>query len=304
MSDLEAVSSGTSIPGEAAPTAQPVAAYEREERDTPSDDGETADRARSQGWVPKEEFRGDPSKWRDAAEFIKRGEEIVPILKERTKTLASKLEAAEAKLQQKDREDAEKFARLERMTETALARQRDQLVSSYDAAMRSAVELGDVARFDQLKRDQVVAVQRLDQQVEQVAPRQQPPQHQANQPPPEYVNTVKQWEQRNPWIADPELDTVARIYSNKLAQEKPGISLEDNLKATEGYIKQRYADKFPKAQAGSPSVEGGGRMSATGSRAKGVAELPADVRKVAARFVAQGLYKNEAEYAKDYWSQD
>ena len=30
--------------------------------------------AREQGWVPKEEYQGDPEKWRGAKEFVERGE--------------------------------------------------------------------------------------------------------------------------------------------------------------------------------------------------------------------------------------
>ena len=32
------------------------------------------DQAREQGWKPKEEFEGDPEKWRPAKEFVERGE--------------------------------------------------------------------------------------------------------------------------------------------------------------------------------------------------------------------------------------
>ena len=293
------IDSGTSIPGEAAPSAQPQSAYERDEA-RGDDAPDMTERARSQGWVPKEEFRGDPEKWRPADEFVKRGEEIVPILKERTKTLSSKLEQAEAKLRDQDT----RFAKLEKMTEVALIRQRDQLAANYDAAKRAAVEMGDTARYDQLNRDQRVAMDAHERQITEAVV-QAAPQRQDPTQTPEYQGTVSKWTQANPWFnADAEMQTVATIYSNDLAKKTPSITLADNLKATEAYIKKRYADKFPSAQpTGSSMVEGGGRMSASAQRGRGVNDLPADAKKQGEKFVSQGLFKNLAEYAADYHSQ-
>jgi hypothetical protein len=39
------------------------------------------------GWTAKEKFRGDPERWVDAATFVKNGEESLPILRERLRTL-------------------------------------------------------------------------------------------------------------------------------------------------------------------------------------------------------------------------
>ena len=41
---------------------------------------ETEDKARRLGWVPKEEFKGDPENWRSADEFMARGEQLLPIV--------------------------------------------------------------------------------------------------------------------------------------------------------------------------------------------------------------------------------
>ena len=52
------------------------------------------DQAREQGWKPKEEYQGDPNKWRPAKEFVDRGELFSKIdsmgkeLKETKKALA------------------------------------------------------------------------------------------------------------------------------------------------------------------------------------------------------------------------
>jgi hypothetical protein len=43
--------------------------------------------ARELGWSPKEEFKGDPERWIDAETFVKRGEELMPILKANNRKL-------------------------------------------------------------------------------------------------------------------------------------------------------------------------------------------------------------------------
>ena len=41
---------------------------------------EVETRALAMGWQPKEQFKGDPSKWRPAEEYVQRGEELLPIV--------------------------------------------------------------------------------------------------------------------------------------------------------------------------------------------------------------------------------
>jgi hypothetical protein len=289
MSDTETLDSqsqGTYIPGESAPAPQSQPA-----RDDAGGDDDITDKARSQGWVPKDEYRGDPEKWRSADEFVKRGEEIVPILKERTATLA-------AKLKQQEVEYADRFARLEKMSEVALERQRQQLESAYSSAKRQAVEIGDVARFDQLEADERKAMHYHEQQLREAAPQRQGGYS------PEAAGVVAKWEAANPWFrSDDEMGGVATLYSQKLAKERPGITIEENLKSTDAYMRKRYPDKFG-PPTGSASVEGGGRMpSASTSRGRGAADLPPDAQKMGEKFVRDGLFKNISEYAKDYWSQ-
>jgi gas vesicle protein len=52
------------------------------------------DDARSMGWRPKEDFRGDPDKWVDAETFVDRGRHFLPILRANN----SKLEEANRRL--------------------------------------------------------------------------------------------------------------------------------------------------------------------------------------------------------------
>ncbi len=302
----ENLNSGTAIPGEEAP-ATPAYSPPADDDAGGADDIES--RARLQGWVPKEEFKGDQEKWRPADEFVKRGEEIVPILKERTRTLESKLDEAQRKLEAQERAAAERFQRLERMSETALLRQREQIVGSYEAAMRSAVEMGDVSRYDQLRNDMVTAVTHHDQVAMDAARLPQSQDRQAQVHPGELhrQRVQSEWEVKNPWMhSDQEMRAVAVHHSQELARKTPGITIEQNLAEVDKYIRARYADRFPGSKQGSgPVVEGGSRLSSSAqSRSRGAADLPADARRQGEKFVAQKLFKDLNEYARDYWSQE
>lgn len=49
------------------------------------------ERAREMGWAPKDEFKGGADKWVDAETFVKRGDEVLPILRKTNEGLRSEL---------------------------------------------------------------------------------------------------------------------------------------------------------------------------------------------------------------------
>lgn len=59
---------------------------------------ETETRAREMGWVPKEDFRGDPEKFVDAETFVKRGEDFLPILRANNRKQDQKIQELQAQL--------------------------------------------------------------------------------------------------------------------------------------------------------------------------------------------------------------
>ena len=275
-----------------------------EQVSAPSDDTES--RARAMGWVPKEDYKGNPDNWRDAGEFVRRGEEILPIVQERNRDLTRRLAELEGRLNQKDAEYKTGLQKLEGMTVVALQRQREQLLGSYEAAMRQAAATADVERYDQLSRDREQAVHQFDKRIHETVSVQAQPQ---NQRPPE----AEAWIQRNSWFnKDPALQMEAQAIHIALQQDHPHMPLADNLARVEQTIKQRYPQKFgmqPQQQAAHAvsygAVESGGSRlpSGNGNRQRGASDLPADARAQAEKFVKQGLFKDVNEYARDYFAQ-
>jgi len=271
----------------------PVEREPAEQRQPAGDDIET--RARAQGWVSKDEFRGDPEKWRPADEFVRRGEELLPIAIERARAAERRIQELEAQFQQK-------LSRVERVSEVALRRQREDLESRYAAALRDAAANGDVERYDQISQARHEVFRQFDDSVrEQTEQRQPAPQDVAA------AQKVQAWISQNPWFTiDGELNAVAQAHHMKLLREKPGLSLDDNLSETRKYVQQRYPDRFGVVERRAPSASveaGGGRMPAASTRkTKGANDLPADVRAVAERFVRDGLFKDVNEYAREFFA--
>lgn len=297
------VDTGVAIQGEAAPV-QP--ASDAAPSQPAGDDVET--RARSQGWVPREEFRGDPDKWRPADEFVKRGEELLPVALERSRAAERKAQELEARLAAQERTYSEQLQRIERTSTVALQRQREQLTANYQHAMRQAVEVGDVARYDQLARDHVQAVDNFDRQVsEQIRPAQQQPAAQGAAPlPPEQATAVQTWRAQNEWFdRDVVLNSVAQGIHMDLLRNKPGMSLAENLAETSREVRKRFPERFGvSATATAPMVEsGGGRMpTSMRARAKGASDLPADARAAGEKFVREKIFKDLNDYAREYWA--
>ncbi len=296
---------GTVVPGESA--GQQTADTSPHTPSDQADIGDTEQRARAMGWVSKDEFRGPADKWRDADEFVRKGEEDLPIVRERLRDTTRKLTDLEKRLSEQDAQYRREISGLERMTTVALTRQREQIEASYAAAQRQAVEVGDVARFDQLRRDEGEALQRLDQQAWQ-ARNPQPQRCPIGLPPPEGP-IVDSWKQQNPWfLHNPEMNQVAQMAHVRIGRENPNLPLQDNLAQVTAYMRQRYPEAFPgqtQQRPASMSVEGGSRVPANGgARRRGAGDLPADARTQGERFIKQGLFKDMSEYANEYWSQE
>lgn len=294
---VDPVSTGTAIPGEMpSGSAAPVS--------TPDD---ISDRARAMGWRPKEEYRGDPERWVDADTFVKRGEEEAPVMRERLRDATRKVSDLDRQIKQRDAEYQENLGRIERAATMALHQQRAQIEAQFRAALKQAVETGDVQRYDQLERSRDETLTNFDENVRRsVAPKpaQQP---QAPQLPAHVVEAADKWKQENSWFGtDPLLRHLAMAEHERLNVEMPGLSIDDNLRRVKAEVMKRYPEKFgiDPGETRGAAVEGGRRSSATGVRQRGASDLPSDARRIGEKFVKDGLFKSVEDYAKAYWTQE
>lgn len=199
---------------------------------------EVEQRARNMGWRPREEFRGDASRWLPADEFVERGERMLPLLQERNR-------AADRTITDLQRQISEQGQTLNVMLEST--RRAEQ--AGYRRAMQElyqqrarAVEMGDTAAFQAVEQ----AMRELGPPPPEAPPQPQPQrgQPQANQDP-----VIQAWVRQNPWFTQNRMANVAMIAAMQEAEQmNPTGSVEDHLMEAETSMRRHFPDLFPRAR--------------------------------------------------------
>lgn len=110
-------------------------------------------RARKMGWRPLAEFRGDPARWRPAAEYLDRGQTMLPIVLQQNRELTDRLTRVEgrfAEVQTTAQEQLQIIKDLRDMGAKANQAGYDRAMAEIKAKQRQAVEAGDTGAYDQL----------------------------------------------------------------------------------------------------------------------------------------------------------
>lgn len=239
------------------------------------------DKARRMGWVPREEFRGDPAKWVPAEEFNRRGEEQIPLLRASLRRMEQELAA--------QKESARKFAEFHQKVEQdahnrALATLRQEKIN--------ARQEFDVAREMEID-DQIAELK------QKGLPKTEEPQPQLQQLDPEYVA----WMQENAWAQEREAYAIGTAIAEDLRSRGDKSTGREFLNK----IKKAVAAKYPQLVPGmenpnrdQPSAVGQGAALPKKGK-KTFNDLPADAKAACRDFVKKGFITEE-RYIKDYFS--
>jgi hypothetical protein len=234
------------------------------------------ERARSHGWVPRGEFRGNPDNWREAEEYVKLSDTSMPHLKGTLKTMESKM-AEQRELIESMKSDFSQFVEMSRSAEQ---RAYDKAIKDLRAEQQRARDERDMDAF-------VDATEKLDAKIaEHPTVTGKKPKNQQE----EYQEWLAEgegdweaWKKENVWyMDDPEMHTYANQMDNYL-QAKHGFSKSraERLKGVKDLVQKKFPDHFgnPARRAGSP-VEGdtGGRAPSA-SNGKGYHDLPDAAKK-------------------------
>lgn len=116
--------------------------------------------AREMGWKPLEEYRGPPGKWRPAAEFVERGENILPIVRDQNRRLTERLGKTETEitglrstvdsLVKTNQEQLKALNDMRALAQSADKRGYDRAMAEIKSEQRKAVSEGNMERYDQL----------------------------------------------------------------------------------------------------------------------------------------------------------
>ena len=196
--------------------------------DTPKEYSQVELEAIDQGWIPKEEFDGDPDKFIDAPEFIRRGE-LFRKIETQNKELKAVRQALEAfKVHHSKVKEAEYNRALK-----VLQDQRKQAFVEGEHERAFALE----EKIDEIKEEKQRIVD------------------EANQPVVEdtgYTEQFQSWVSRNSWY---ETNDVMRATADTLGVKlhKQGYAPEVVLEKVEKAIREEFSHKFKGAKAGSTS---------------------------------------------------
>jgi hypothetical protein len=260
---------------------------------------EVLQEAESQGWVPKERFRGNESDWVDADMFVKRGREILPILRKNNENLIKDLNQTKEQLKE-FRQAAEEFKKFQQEAYERKASDYEQRIRDIKESRAQAISDGDGQRVNVLDEALDVAKEDLKeakQAAKDVVIAPEPPQA------PESVDpNLQVWLDKNTWFGqDRRLTSIANGLGENLRLEFPSLKGQPFLDKLDEVLAEEFPDKFGKKRTtpGSRVESGSGRQSRGGGNAQSYDNLPADAKAACDRFVKQKLMTKE-QYVADF----
>lgn len=227
--------------------------------------------ARDQGWKPKEEYEGDPNKWRPAKEFVERGE------------LFGKIDSLGKEL--KDTKKALKM--LQEHHSKVKETEYNRAVTELKSLQKKHLEEGNSDEY--LKTTELLTDLKAEQKAREVMSQQQAAQPQVD---PRFV----EWQEKNSWYnKDKDMRQFADTLGLGYAQANPGMDPDDVLEYVSKQIKLTYKDKFENPNRTKPSaVEG----SNNATPKKDEVQLTDDERRVMNTFVRQGVMTKDEYIAQ------
>lgn len=250
---------------------------------------ETEQKAMRLGWVPKDQFKGDPDKHRSAEEFLERGETMLPLLKRDN----DRLHEGMTKLERRLAEQAETFAEFAQYASKSEERAYKRAKAELEAKRDAAIETADVNGARQAQRE-------IDALEVPVAPK--VPEKKEDQPQPDPA--IQAWIRENDWFdKSPSLRAYAVEEFGDLERRFPGKSKTELLAETKQKTMERFPDKFginPKRDGASAVNEPSGGTAPRKKAGKTYDDLPAEAKKACDKFCRTIPGYTKEKYVKDY----
>ena len=273
-----------------------------------ADEQSVEQQAREQGWKPKEEYSGDASRWVDAPTYLKRGEELLPILKANdTKHRAeiSGLRVEVMGLKEQLQASIESIEALKEFNSEAAKHAAKQERKALIAAVEAARKDGDVEAATQLSEqlEEHNDAIRTAEAAPKPAPKPATPAPQADSP------AYAKWKSDNPWFGTDDIKSdlavavsmrLRRSASTKDLPEEAFLRrVTEEVERVSGGNPARRAES--KTDSGRPSAGGAGGSGGT----KTYEDLPREAKEACERFakrlVGPGKTWTTAEaYRKHY----
>ena len=223
------------------------------------------EKAMEQGWVPQDQWEGEPEQWRPAKEFLDRGE-LFKKIEDQNRTIKDFKRALDDLKGHHAKTQATEYAR----ALATLKQQKRAALEEGDAA--AVIQLDD--EIDLVKDEQTRLRQGESQQTEVINP--------------EFAS----WVDKNKWY---ETNAPMKAYADALGRNlaASGLSPSAVLQEVEKQVKLEFANKFTNPNRNKPgAVEG---SSNKGGKGNDSFSLSDEERRVMQRFVRTGAM-SEKEY--------
>lgn len=233
--------------------------------------------AKSMGWVPEDQFKGNKDHWVDAEEFVERGRKVLPILIANNKRQARELLSRDQKI--------DTLAQQLANATTAI----EKLEKHYTEANKRAVQNAKESLRNELKQaredNDVDAEDRILGKLEEIRDQEReeakPPEKKTEAPKtPEIPDDMKQWYRENSWFGSPKPEdmkkskAIARIAEDMRDEGNELVGVEFMNEALRIYEEQvGEPTRQPTQKVETPSSRGGGRASS-----KSFASLPKEAK--------------------------
>jgi DNA-binding ferritin-like protein len=225
--------------------------------------------ARSEGWVPQEEWNGPDDKWVDAQKFVEKGEQINPILRKKV----SRLEEQMASMEQANAATNKKFGDYHKKEVEKL----QSRISELKQERKQAVTESDGDTFE-----------RVDQQISQLES-----QVSATDTSVEEQNAMaNRWVASNQWYTS---DEVLASYADGIAERIAAQGYQGQAFYNEltRKTKEAFPEKFENPnRSRANGVEAGGTKGSV-SKKQSYDNLPDDAKAACDDFVSQGFMTQE-----------
>ena len=232
------------------------------------------------GWVPQDQFRGDPEKWVDANTFVERGRTVMPILRKTNEKLEKRLDMTAQELRRMKalyEASQEAISELQTVhaeaTKQAVARAKAEVMRE----IREARDEGDVNKEFQLTEElsDIRAKEKELATPKPKVPAGGPPNSQEPHP------DLQAWMEENPWFGQDQRKTALAVG---IANELRANPEYDGLLGREFFDKigeimaeRTEGPRRDKVSSGRPTGSSGGSV------ARGFADLPPEAKEACER---------------------
>lgn len=256
-------------------------------------------KAEKLGWIPPTRFKGEPERFVDAQEYLDRGEQVLPIVKEHNRRLQGEVEAlrSESAATKKALQAAtEAIDDLRERHSAETQRAVEAAKTDLKTRLAAASEAGDHAAIAEITGMMI----ELREANEETPP---PPKKKPEEPAPVTIPAFqREWNAENPWYGtDRRRTQLALGIAQELREAGTTLTGRDFLDKVKEELDTMLGDKrepTSKVEGARSSGNGGGSR---GSGGKSFSALPAEAKAACDADAKQFVGKGKRYETLDAW---